>query len=207
MRSGEKTDSIPTPLPLSDQIVSAVVDPTISKLVNSYVGASSIDKPLLPKCFVNGLFPWISRLLLLLEKLPLLADDISEVFSNISYLYITTAFRVCSGGLKHERILLGLDPPMPGVALTRSYGSSSPMFGFSRTLPANTSQSNTVLPDTTDAEICSPLPVESECIDPVRELVILAQEKLKNIAMNWKWTCNPSKACCSRYSLSLLALA
>lgn len=175
-----------------------------------------MQKPLLPKCFANGLFPWISRLLVLLTKLPDITDDILEVFSSISDLYLTTAFRICSGSSKQERLLLGIDSPTPTISLealaasASSQGSStSNMFGFGRRSPSHSkslsagggtsSMTMATLPIHTDAEICSPLPTEFDSVEPVRALVLQAQEKLKKVAKldlvdGWVPDANPANS-------------
>jgi hypothetical protein len=190
--------SVPPTTPSSTETIGVgQVDLEISNLIKSYVDDSPCTKPLVPNCFVTGLFPWISRLLLLLEKLPRIADDISEVFCHISDLYLTTAFRICSGNARNERILLGLDSPAPSispesVAPARSQGASSPMFGFGRrpsshskpaaSTTSTSSPSTTVLSAFTDAEICSPLPRELDSVESAWEVLIKAQGKLKTIA-------------------------
>lgn len=86
---------------------------------------------------------WTSRLFQLLEKLPIIREDISVVICNIYDLYYLTVFRLCMGNKSRERIVLGLeqrssvsDFPMASLPLQQQQLSSQRL--VSATLPRNT---------------------------------------------------------------------
>ena len=178
----------------------------VTALIESYIGSSSLQSPLLPACFIDGIFPWLSRLLLIVKKLPSIVEDVGEVFSNVSDLYSSTAFRICCGSSKVEKIVLGVEPPAPtldpeNAATSRSVANSSPMFAFGRRSASQNHKHSVApkatLPSWTDADICSPLPCETKEIEALRNLIFEAQDKLKCIAKldlvdGWVKDANPA---------------
>lgn len=179
----------------------------VASLLQIYVGSSSTDSSLLPACIVNCLFPWIGRLLLLLERLPPISEEVVKVFCNLSDLYLTTAFRICCGSSMHEKILLGIEAPKSiisseTISVCRSQEQPASMFGFGRrstTPKISAIGSSSSLSPTTDAEICSPLRCEETTLEPVRVLILDAQDQLKSIAKldlvdGWVADANPSES-------------
>lgn len=156
--------------------------------MKTFVGNSDIEAVgLVPACIVNGIIPWISRLLLIIDKLPPIAEDACKVFSNISDLYVTTAFRICCGSADHEKILLGNEdaPPLltqEAIAALAARGSSASRFGFGRKQASISTASSPTLGESIEAEICSALPCELVDLAPVRELIRMGQESLEGIA-------------------------
>lgn len=163
------------------------LDTQISTFLQSFLGDSEATSPMVPACFVDTIFPWISRLLVLLEKLPPITPDICNVVSNVSNLYITTAFRICAGSSTHEMLLLGLQTPTFTAPSTFAPMNArivtTPLFGFNRkTSQQNKPQVTPIVPTATDAEIVSPLPRDSEQLARVAEFISSAQDDLKSIA-------------------------
>jgi hypothetical protein len=160
----------------------------IYSLLKSYLGSCDPrSSNVVPQCFTVGLLKWVSRLLMIIEKLPPIAEDACKVFANIFDLYTTTIFRVCAGSSKHERLLLGLEEPYTNVSIehtTRAHESSSPLFGFGRRPASNQKPTRTAptLSAYTDAELCAPLPCEMDGLGSSRDLICQAQESLKGIA-------------------------
>ena len=83
---------------------------------------------------------WTSRIFQLLEKLPIIQEDILVVICNIYDLYCLTVFRLCMGNKSRERIVLGLeqwssvsDFPMTSLPLQQQQLSSQRL--VSATLP------------------------------------------------------------------------
>ena len=150
------------------------------------------------------LFPWISRLLLVLERLPVIVEDITVVFANLCDLYFTTVFRICCGTGPTERVLLGSDPPtkvtqrvesfLPLSPSKKSERSSelAPVFGFRRR-SSNSSMSgrnkpqsfikNDSLPRNLQADICAPLWGEKSELAFTRKFIERAQGTLKDIVL------------------------
>lgn len=202
------TEDGPRPLlPLSlDNLTEFKADTRISALIESYLGKSPLNSPILPASFIRCLLPWIARLLLVLEKLPPISEDVVDVVNNVSDLYLTTVFRISCGSSKHEKILLGIESPkvaIPIEAITASRTqSSTSIFSFGRRSPGNPvsatiSGLSSSLPPTADAEICSPLPTEWDDVKLVSALMLEAQEKLKGIAKldlvdSWIVDANPA---------------
>lgn len=184
---------------------------TISNLYDllaSYCGPNvhTTGSIVVPKCFVNGLLKWTSRLLVVLQKLPPLRQDTSNVIFNIFDLYTTTVFRLCSGSAPCERLLLGIDGPatiietaaaaweaVPSRPTTSAM--SKPLFGFRRrsssgSVPnkgggksnnsTGTSPQQT-LSSNAEAEVYSPVPKEMDKIQQLKDYLLQAQQNLHGI--------------------------
>lgn len=85
----------PTPGPQGVQS-----DSTIKGEVYALIGSvlAGGDEPtsftrIVSRSVADVLFSWIARLLLIMEKLPLIVEDVSVVFANLFDLYFTTVFR------------------------------------------------------------------------------------------------------------------
>jgi hypothetical protein len=106
----------------------------IYNLLESFCGSHNPDvSGVVPKCFSDGVLKWVARLLMIMHKLPPLAEDACKLFFNIFDLYTTTAFQVCSGSSNHEHILLGLEAPKTNITMeqpSRAQGAPSPLFGL-----------------------------------------------------------------------------
>ena len=167
-------------------------------LLRSYCGSSDPNiTGMVPKCVGHGVLKWVSRLLLIMEKLPCVIEDASKVYSNIFDLYATTIFRICAGNAGSERILLGMDPPSkPSIVseastTTRSQRAASPLFGFGRRSSSqknhlNSKSSISSRPALTisanlEAELCAPVPEEMDGLLHLRDMIQKAQTNLKTI--------------------------
>ena len=136
---------------------------------------------MVPACLTSGVLKWVSRLIMLTRKLPPMADDACQVFSNIFDLYTTTVFRLCAGNAHNERILLGVDAPKANGAVEDSLkrGAPPPVFGFRRM--SSSSFIAPTLPTCLEAELCSPTLNERERIQHLRDLILSAQSDLQGI--------------------------
>lgn len=164
------------------------LDSDVLKLLNDYVGAAESKSFLIPSSIVNDIIPWLSRLMLVWEKLPPISEEAFEVCSNISDLYLTTAFRLCSGNGSNEKIILGLErcksPLDVESSIARSQEQPPGMFPFSRRSSlqvkagTQTSQNFSMV----EADVCSPMLQETVSSETLRQLILNAQEALKDIA-------------------------
>jgi hypothetical protein len=186
----------------------------IHDLFATYCGTShGKNTGLVPKTFVAGVLPWSSRLLLVVRKLPALAEDACNIFSNIFDLYTTTIFRICAGSAQHERILLGVEKHDAASSEEQSVNQgsskaqktqipSSPLFRFRRRSSSSLKSTSkrflrsSSLSAYTEAEICAPLPSERKGIGCLRNLIIEGQQKLQGIAklaLVDNWVVDPPK--------------
>ena len=147
---------------------------------------------MLLKSVFDGVFPWIARLLLLIEKLPSLKKEASKVMEAIVDLYVTTAFRLCVGNRKNERVLLGIDAfgqsnvnSLNG-GNSRGHRSTSPsLFDFGARGNTNQTQmvrSTPVISSTAEAELCALVLEESEGLEQLRDFMIASQKRLEGVA-------------------------
>ena len=137
-----------------------------------------------------------------MEKLPPIVDDVSVVFANLCDLYFTTVFRICSGSAKAERILLGMDPPTPSLtresesrqismspAKPEKPASSSSLFAFRRRSSSSLSGKRKAqaiqveLPETLEADLCSPTLSEMSGLRATREFINRAKKSLASIVL------------------------
>lgn len=139
------------------------------------------------KSIISGFIPWVTRALLLVQKLPSIQSEVVLILRNIFDLYMTTAFRIFTGNSGNERILLGIDQPhLTGSEnISRhSRRSSSPNFGFGmRPQPTKSDgmPAPTISP-TLEAELCTLVEAEKEGLDGLRNLIVDGQAKLQGIA-------------------------
>lgn len=160
------------------------------------------------------LFPWVARLLVVMEKLPVIVEDISAVFANLCDLYFTTVFRICAGNATNERLLLGIEmPAQPSLDFDsretmslpeKGKPSSSPsLFGFRRRSSSGSIASSrrksslpkVEIPTCLDGDICSPHPSEVSGLEYTRAFVQRAQKSLQDIVMLDKvdqWITDPT---------------
>jgi hypothetical protein len=159
-------------------------------LLRSYCGSNDPNiTGMVPKCVGNGILKWVSRLLIIMEKLPCIIEDACKVYSNIFDLYATTVFRICAGNAGSERILLGVDPPRKHStfeAPVRPQGAASPLFGFrrrssSQNLNPKPSRPALIISANLEAELCAPVPDEMDGLLNLRDMIQKAQNNLKTI--------------------------
>jgi Protein of unknown function C-terminus (DUF2451) len=154
-----------------------------------------------PESIASGLVPWVSRLLTVLEKLPVIADDAVCVFANLFDLYIATVFRLCTGSSRNEKVLLMVEePPTANVASTTHRdpsGSPSPanqkrpssptIFGSlgKERRPSNglsaPQRAPVATPSSLEVEICRPRIKDSVKLVPLRQFIDRAQASLQGI--------------------------
>ena len=161
----------------------------IYNLLESFCGSNNPTVfNVVPQCLLEGVLKWVSRLLMIMQKLPPVTEDACKVFRNIFDLYTTTCFRVCSGSSKHESILLGVKAPKTNIKVdqpSRAQGASSPLFGFRRRSSSSIPKMSRValtLSAYAEAELCAPLPCEMESLACLRDLILTAQANLQGIA-------------------------
>jgi len=158
----------------------------ISKLLENYIGGEDATaSKLYLKSVVEGAFPWTARLLLIIDKLPALAEDAGRVMISMVDLYVTTAFRVCAGNGRNERILLGIDnfydaPKQNGTAHPNR--STSPMFDFGLRSQAPNNRPAPVISATAEAELCALVPEESGDLDSLREFLLESKKRMEGVA-------------------------
>lgn len=168
----------------------AVRPPIYQDLLRLVDASVNLSRSLLaPNSLVMILIPWFGRLLNIIEKLPLIVEDVSIAFANLCDLYLTTVFRICSGSSKNECLLLGIDlpnaiaVPKPDAA-TAVASTSSPLFSSFRKVPLSVSSRYRLIPSIplqVDAEMCSPLGKNKATIFQVQQFIGRAQKSLQDI--------------------------
>jgi hypothetical protein len=187
-----RRDGTPT-FVLSDLLSGGVSEEStqVFDLLRTYCGSNDPNiTGMVPKCVNNGVLKWVSRLLIIMEKLPCIIEDAYKVYSNVFDLYATTVFRICAGNSGSERLLLGMDPPSKHSiheAPTRPQGrAASPLFGFGRRSSSHNLNSKPSRPALTiaanlEAELCAPVPDEMDGLLHLRDMIQKAQATLKTI--------------------------
>jgi hypothetical protein len=165
---------------------------TILQLLRNCIGDDDArSSNIMLRCIFCGILPWTARLLIMIDRLPILVEEACEVLINIFDLYATTAFRLCSGNASNERILLGIDDTFQKhvqnddySAVARDNRSASPMFDFGlRSKPSQVSTRYTpVISATAEAELCTLVPEEHNDLDCLREFLIDSQKRLQGVA-------------------------
>lgn len=159
---------------------------TILKLLETYIGGEDATaSKLYLKSVFEGALPWTARLLLIIDKLPALAEDASQVMISMIDLYVTTAFRICAGNERNERILLGIDnfydAPKQNCN-THPNRLSSPMFDFGLRSQAPNNRPAPVISATAEAELCALVPEESGDLDSLREFLLESKKRMEGVA-------------------------
>ena len=143
----------------------------------------------------NELIKWTARLLSVIEKLPLIADDVTKIFRDLYDLYFITAFRLCAGNTKSEKIILGIDPATPLFSHESDHEIKSPrsilnkkeppsrFMGFGRrpSQPPVRNRRDIGTPAVSrnaEADICAPLPSEARKVALLRDFIISGQDNL-----------------------------
>jgi len=167
----------------------------IFELLSIYLGESA-DQANTVKVFLksvfDGVFPWISRLIVIMEKLPALKEEGSKVLRGMIDLYVTTAFRLCSSNRKLERVLIGADS-IRAATLNEQKGSnmnghrttSPPIFDFgfsSKSSQVHSNKPAPVISPTAEAELCALVLGESSGLKHLREFLLASQKRLEGIA-------------------------
>jgi hypothetical protein len=143
----------------------------------------------------KGLIKWTARLVSVIEKLPLIADDVTKIFRDLYDLYFITAFRLCAGNAKSEKIILGIEPATPLYSHESIHESRSPrstlnkkeapsgFMGFGRRPSQSTIRNRRDMGTPTvsrnaEADICAPLSSEARNIALLRDFIISGQDNL-----------------------------
>jgi hypothetical protein len=173
----------------------------VYKLINTVFsggGAANAFTRVASESVVAVFFSWVTRLILVMLRLPPITEDVSVVFANLCDLYFTTAFRICSGNAANERILLGEDPPTEVVlgsdfllmSPEKPPPSSPPLFGFRRRSSSGSLSGRRKpqtpkieLPATLEADICAPLRCEVASLSFTRDFLRRAQNSLQDIVI------------------------
>jgi len=168
-----------------DERLHAIID-----LFKTHVGGDdAFTSKIVLKSVFEGVLPWKGRLLLILEKLPVLAEEASKVMMGIVDLYVTTAFRLCAGNAKNERILLGIDgfydapkqSPATHGSNTRSTSQMFADFGL-RSSQGPTNRPAPSISPTAEAELCALVPEESGGLESLREFMLESKKRMEGVA-------------------------
>ena len=147
---------------------------------------------------MNGLSKWTARLLKVMDKLPLIATDVTKVISNLVDMYLLTVFRMCSGNGANEDVVLDISRDAATAEDDGGYDSPSKADGHSRQNSSGSLGSSVLMSshpanpisETIEADICAPLPREKNRLAPLREFVLRGHESLSgvvNLKMVEKW--------------------
>jgi Protein of unknown function C-terminus (DUF2451) len=163
---------------------------------------------LAPASVTKELIVWLSRLLCVMERLPLIAENASEVIINLCDLYFTTVLRLCSGSSKCDRLILGEDYPSPFLLDEEFFlkGSTkktngTPIFGSFRSSqqkilhPKRKNGSDVSFPVCLDGDICVPIPKDLPKIQNLHFFIRRAQTSLRhvvNLDMVDSWLNDPN---------------
>ena len=158
----------------------------------------------------GGLVEWVSRLMLVALKVPLVTESVCCCIENLFDLYFTTVFRLCAGSRRNERILFGegtsgsssdLSPIPLAAARTRASSPTTLLRGLgnerrlSGKPPTAPLKASTAISPTLDVEICSPMLADSTEIEKVRQFIDRAQQELHgsvNLNRVDSWIGNPN---------------
>jgi hypothetical protein len=179
----------------SDTEISSAFDSGVYQSLNAMLGESDGSRArIAPESVTRGLIAWVSRLLTVMERLPLIVEDVSAVFANLCDLYFATVLRLCVGSARDEQILLGLNQPSPFVmshddaSTTGPSGgrsSSSPLFGFSRkgngSANSRPPRPQVALQTSLEADICAPLSRDQPNVKQLMQFIQRAQRSLQDI--------------------------
>ena len=156
------------------------------------VNSNNLDQAIRedPISIGEGLLSWVSRLILIADKLPLVASEIGEVVKDTFDLCITTVLRLCSGNVKNERVLIGLDRPNPIRAILEDDRRNPVPIGKRPSSPAiffgkdrkrgKSARPQIVHPALREVDICSPLLKDETEVSRLRKFAIRAQENLQD---------------------------
>ena len=149
-------------------------------------------------CF-KGFAKCIARLLLVMEKLPVILPDVVKVIENLSDLFLTTVFRLCTGSPVNENLVLGGAEPKRYVMELppNKRKNSTPLIGFGRRLTSSDGPTRPPQPITSklEAEICSPVGCDKSDVDLLKRFIQRAQSSLEgmvNLEMVQRWICDPA---------------
>jgi hypothetical protein len=143
------------------------------------------------RSMIHGIIPWCGRVLVLIDRLPSSSDQARLVLTNICDLYITTAFRLCSGNSANERILLGLDR-FPSVrhgdieaSIHDRFSRQNFSFGHrSQQQPQSHPRKYLQISPQVEAEMCALATGEEmqQQLPRLRDIILNGQSNLKGIA-------------------------
>jgi Protein of unknown function C-terminus (DUF2451) len=140
-----------------------------------------------------GFIKCIARLLLFMEKLPLSLSPVAKVIENISDLYITTVFRLCTGNGLNESLVLGIQDPKLYVMETPKKAAHA-FIGFGRKMPDNPILPLQPITSRSEGEVCSPLPCERDELESLKIFIKRSQVSLEGIVkldMIQNWIVDP----------------
>jgi hypothetical protein len=179
---------------VSDTENSSALDSEVYQSLNAMLHESDSQARIAPESVTRGLIAWVSRLLTVMERLPLIVEDISAVFANLCDLYFATVLRLCVGSARDEHILLGVNQPSPFVmsrddasatALSGRRSPSSPLFGFSRkgngSAKSRPPRPQVALQTSLEADICAHLPRDQSNVYQLMQFIQRAHRSLQDI--------------------------
>jgi hypothetical protein len=179
----------------SDTEIPSALDSGVYQSLNAMLGEGGGSRArIAPESVTRGLIAWVSRLLTVMERLPLIVEDVSAVFANLCDLYFATVLRLCVGSARDEQILLGVNQPSPFVmshddaSTTGPSGgrpSSSPLFGFSRkgngSANSRPLRPQVALQTSLEADICAPISGDQPNVKQLMQFIQRAQRSLQDI--------------------------
>jgi Protein of unknown function C-terminus (DUF2451) len=165
---------------------------------------------LAPDAVTKELIAWLARLLRVMERLPLIAENACQVIINLCDLYFATVFRLCSGSSISDRLILGVDSPSPVsfsfdderfLKGSTEKMNGTPMFASFRSSQQKTMNtgrkngSDVSFPVCLDGEICFPIPQDVANIHKLQIFIRRAQTSLRhvvNLDMVDSWLNDPN---------------
>lgn len=164
----------------TDEISRGLYDLLAAMVDNNLTEESRIA---IDTCFV-GFAKCIARLLLVMDKLPLVLLDATRVLQNVSDLLLTTVFRLCTGNSVNESIVLGAERAKQFVMdfPTGKRKNPAPLIGFGRrSAPEGPTRPHQPMTSRLEAEICSPLLCDKEDADLLKNFIHRAQLSLEGM--------------------------
>jgi hypothetical protein len=157
------------------------------------------------ECGARELVKWTCKLLILLKQLPMVADDVANVFRNLCDLYFVTVFRLCVGKASFERLAIGIDSVHPYIAPRKeetvathsrkgSGGSFMESLGLRSSKTTRKASFPPIISPNVEAEICSPRGSDASSIEILKVFIERAQGSLSdivNLDRIEKWMTDP----------------
>lgn len=168
-----------------------IMDPIFDSIDTSMKAQSDNPCRISTQSITDGLVEWVSRLVLVSLKVPVVSEKVCYAVENVFDLYFTTIFRLCAGSRRNERIILGEETSTAGSEFLNLFPSdskraTSPLmrrgFGQERRAsgkpPSAPYRTNATISSTLDIETCAPMPKDTQKISKARQFIDRAQQEL-----------------------------
>jgi hypothetical protein len=178
---------------------------SIVGVLSNSLGDVSPGQPLgiMTKSMKYGILPWCARVFVLINRLPTLSNQVILVLTNIIDLYITTAFRICAGNGRNERLLLGIEKPQVfhkddlDAMVQSRFTSQAFVFGRRPQQTHSSAKPLLRISDCVEAEMCSFVMSREKYqeLSVIRNLIVDGQNRLKSIVkltLVDKWITDPT---------------